>query len=65
MNGAMFKKLPVNDFKWVKETSQFNENFIKNYNDDSDERCFLKDNVQYSENFYNLHNDLLFFHERM
>ena len=34
-------------------------------NSDSDEGCFLKDNVQYSENFYNLHNDLFFFNERM
>ena len=33
----MSQKLPVNDFKWVEETSQFNENVIKNNNDDSSE----------------------------
>ena len=26
---TMSKKLPVNDFKWVEETSQFNKDFIK------------------------------------
>ena len=39
---AMSQKLSVNDFKWVEETSQFNEDFIKSYNDDSDEGIFLK-----------------------
>ena len=33
----MSQKLPVNDFKWVEETFQFNENLIKNNNDDSSE----------------------------
>ena len=33
---AMSQKLPVNDFKWVEKTSQFNKDFIKNYNEDSD-----------------------------
>ena len=30
---AMLQKLPVNNFEWIKNTSQFNENFIKNYNE--------------------------------
>ena len=25
----MFQKLPVNNFEWIKDTSQFNEDFIK------------------------------------
>ena len=29
---AMSQKLPVNNFGWIKDNSQFNENFIKNYN---------------------------------
>ena len=28
---AMPQKLPVNNFEWIKDTSQFNEDFIKNY----------------------------------
>ena len=39
---AMSQKLLVNNFKWVEETSQFNEDFIKSYNDDSNEKIFLK-----------------------
>ena len=29
---AMSQKLPVNIFEWIEDTSQFNENCIKNYN---------------------------------
>ena len=34
---AMSQKLPVNDFKWVKQEylSQFNEDFIKDYDENS------------------------------
>ena len=39
----MSQKLPVNNF----DTSQFNKDFIKNYNEESDERYFLEVDVQY------------------
>ena len=26
------QNLPVNNFEWIKDTSQFNEDFIKSYN---------------------------------
>ena len=29
---SMSQRLPVNDFKWVDEPSQFQEDFIKSYN---------------------------------
>ena len=61
----MSQKLSVNNFKWVKETSQFNEDFIKSYNDDSDEGYFLEVDFQYPEKLHNLHNDLTFLPERM
>ena len=28
---TMSQKLPVNSFEWIKDTSQFNEDFIKSY----------------------------------
>ena len=28
---AMSQKFPVNNFEWIEGTSQFNEDFIKNY----------------------------------
>ena len=44
---AMSQKLPVNNFEWIEDTSKFNENFIKNYKEESDERYFLEVAVQY------------------
>ena len=32
----MSKKLPRNGFKWENDPSKFNENYIKNYNENSD-----------------------------
>ena len=34
---AVSQKLPVNNFGLIKNTSLFNEDFIKNYNEESDE----------------------------
>ena len=61
----MSQKLSVNGFKCVENTSQFEEYFTKSYNEDSDEGYFLEADVQYLENFYELHNDLPFLPERM
>ena len=43
----MSQKRPVNNLEWIKDNSQFNEDFIKNYNEESDEEYFLKVDVQY------------------
>ena len=61
----MLQKLPVNNFEWIKDTSQFNEDFIKNYNEESDEGYFFEVDVQYPEKLHNLLNDLPFLPERM
>ena len=45
----MSQNLPVNNLEWIKDTSQFTEDFIKNYNKDNDEGYFLKIDVQYLE----------------
>ena len=45
----MLRKLPVNNFEWIKDTSQFNEDFMSD--------------VQYPEKLHKLHNDLLFLSE--
>ena len=37
----MQQKLPVDSFEWIEDTSQFNEDFLNNYNEESDERYFL------------------------
>ena len=33
----MPQKLPVNNPEWINDTSQFNDDLIKNYEDESDE----------------------------
>ena len=59
------QKLPVNNFEWIEDTSQFNEDFIKNYDKESDEGYFLEVDVQYLEKLHELHNDLPFLPEKI
>ena len=49
----MSQKLSVNNFEWIEDTSQFNEDFIKIYNEESDEGYFLEVDVEYLENYMN------------
>ena len=39
---AMSENLSVKNFEWIKNTSQFDEDFIKNCNEKMDEGYFLK-----------------------
>ena len=48
---AMSQKLPVNGFKWVKKLSEFNKDFIKNYDENSDKGYFLKVDVQHQKSY--------------
>ena len=61
----MSQKLPVNNFEWIEETTQFNEDFIKSYNEESDEGYFLEVDVRYLEKLHERHSDLPFTPERM
>ena len=54
---AMSQKLPVSDFERTKDTSQFDKDFIKNYNEESDKGYFLEIDIQYLEKLHELHND--------
>ena len=62
---AMSQKLPGNKFEQIKDSSQLNEDFIKNYNEESDEGYFLEVDVQYLEKVHELHNDFAFLQERI
>ena len=57
----MSQNLPVNNFEWIKDSSRFNEDFRKNYNEESDEGYFLQVDFQYLERLYELHIDLPFY----
>ena len=56
----MSENLPENGFKWVKqeELSNFNEDFIKNYDKNSDKEYFPEVNIDYPKELLNLHEDL-------
>ena len=54
----MSQKPPVNFFEYIEDTSQFNEDFIKSYNKESDERYFLEVVAQCPEKLHGFHNDL-------
>ena len=53
----MLQKLPVNNFEWIKDTSQFNNDFIKSYNEESNKGYFLEVDVQFLDKFHNFHNN--------
>ena len=38
----MSQKIPVNDFELIEDTFQFNEGFMKNYNEESIKDILLK-----------------------
>ena len=62
---AMSQKLPVNGFMWYNEyLSDFNEDFIKNYNENSDIGYFLEVDVEYPKKLFSSHKDLPFLPER-
>ena len=61
---AISQKRLVNDFEWVEELFQFNEDFIKDYDENTDEGYFLEVDVKYPKNLFSLHNDLPFLPER-
>ena len=62
---AMSQKLLVNGFKWIKDVTEIDEKFIKNYDEDNDKGYILEADVQYPKKLHDLHNDLPFLPERM
>ena len=63
----MSQRLPVGDFKWIEEDdiSKLDEQFIKNYDENSDKGYILEVDVEYPKNLQKLHSDLPFLPERM
>ena len=56
----MSQKLPINGFKRVKKLLKFHEDFIKNYDENSNKGYILEVDVEYPKNLFNLHSDLPF-----
>ena len=62
---AMSQKLLVNNFKWVEDTSKINEDFIKNYYENSKKGYTLEVDVKYPKKLHDLHSDLPFLPKRI
>ena len=61
----MSQKLPVNNFKWVKNKSKIDEKFMKNYDEDSDKEYIIEVDFKYPRRLHDLHSDLPVLPERM
>ena len=61
----MSQKLHVYGFKWKKNMLKFNEDFIKNYDEDSEKGYIFEVDVEYPKTLYDLHSDLPFLPGRM
>ena len=62
---AMSQKLPANGFMWYNDhLSDFNEDLIKNYTENSDEGFFLDVDIEYPKQLWSSHKDLPFLPER-
>ena len=61
----MSQKLPVSGFMWYNDyLSDFNEEFIKNYDEKSDKGFFLEVDMEYPKKLLNSHKELPILHER-
>ena len=60
---AMCKKLPLNGYKWA-NVEEFDSDFIKNYDDNSDKGYLLEVDVEYPKELYSSHRDLPFLCEK-
>ena len=60
---GMSKKLPLKDYKWA-DSSMITEEFIKNYDENSDTGYLLKADVEYPKELASAHRDLSFLPKR-
>ena len=63
---AIFQKLPVKGFKWVKKFffSEFSKDFIKKYDEDTNTGYFFEVHFDYPKYLFNFHKDFPFLPER-
>ena len=61
---AMCKKLPIDNFRWTEDLDMYTENFIKNYDENSNYGCVLEVDTEYPKTIWGLHKDLPFLAER-
>ena len=57
---AMCKKLPISNFKWTDDLSKCTENFIRNYDENSDWQGILEVDIEYPKTLWGHQKDLTF-----
>ena len=57
---AMCKKLPISNFKWTDDLSKCKENFIRNYDENSDWQGILEVDIEYPKTLWGHQKDLTF-----
>ena len=62
---AMSQDLPVDGFKWVEDLSKNYEDFIKNYDENSNIGYYFNVDAEYPKELHELHSNLPFLPERM
>ena len=60
----MSQKLPTNGFRWVEDLSQFNGDFKKKNDENSDIGYFLEVDIDYPKDLFKFQKDLPFLPER-
>ena len=55
---AMSKKLPIKGFKWLDDIEKIDEEFIKEYNEISDQGYVIEADEDYPQELHDLHSDL-------
>ena len=61
----MFQNLPVNGFKWKTNAFKFDEEFIKNYGEDSNKVYIPEVDDEHPKDLHNLHSDAPFLSKRI
>ena len=62
---AISRKLPASDFQWIEDSSIFTEDYIKNYDENSDTGYLLVVDVTYPKDLYEKHKYLPFLPEKI
>ena len=58
---AMSQKLPVYGFEWIRDLAEFNEDFIKNYDENCDVGYFVEVDIEYPKKLFDLHKTCHFY----
>ena len=60
----MSKKLPDNSFEWIDDLSNYNEDFINHYDENSDKVYIFEVDIEHPKILFRLHSDLPFLPKR-